>query len=73
MSEVPDEDTFLVEKSTCVHDWVDLYQGAGTDRHNPYIALATFFCKKCLDIRIKSYSQTRFHLNKDFLEDFDAD
>lgn len=60
----PEEDKLLEQMRSssqfCVHDWCDLYNGSGQDKHDRNIALATFFCKKCLDIRIKAYNQSRF-------------
>lgn len=71
-SEMPEEDKWLRPASRpgfCIHDWVDLYGGQGTNRHNRDIALATFFCKKCLKIVTKSYDQSMFKMNPEFEED----
>lgn len=53
----PAEDEFI-----CVHDWCDLYTGGGVDKHDPNIALVAFYCKKCLQITVKSYNQARYKM-----------
>lgn len=65
MSDTPEEDKYL-----CKHEWVDLYEGSGVSAKDPYVALNAFFCKWCLDIRVKSYSQHRYAISKELLEDF---
>lgn len=62
----PEEDKML-----CKHVWCELYSGMGTDRNNPRIGLASFFCEKCLDIRTKAYSQERYYISNEFLRDYE--
>lgn len=57
---IPEEDLML-----CKHQWVDLYNGSGVTRHNPDIALQAFYCKFCLQIRVKSWNQARYRLSED--------
>lgn len=64
----PEEDKYL-----CKHEWVDLIGGAGMDKSDPYTALATFYCNKCLQIRIKSHNQSRFSISKEILKEFNED
>lgn len=58
----PEED-----KVICKHEWYDFYGGMGTDKDDPTLALQAFYCKFCLEIRIKTYNQSRYKLN---LEDY---
>jgi hypothetical protein len=53
------------DAALCKHEWVDLYGGAGTDRYRVNTALAAFFCKWCLEIRVKAWSQVRYRLNQE--------
>ena len=47
------------------HEWVDLYNGGGFVKGHPERALAAFFCKWCLSIRIREFDQSRYNLNID--------
>jgi len=54
----------------CSHLWTDLYEGIYTDKHDPYLVHGTFFCKRCLQIRHKSWRRDRAKLSDEFLEGF---
>lgn len=63
----PEEDKLL-----CKHVWCDLYSGAGMHKDDVTLSLATFYCEKCLDIRVKSYRTPNHYLSREFLEDHQA-
>lgn len=67
---IPEEDRYL---KTCIHEWMDLYGGQGTHRRNPDLALAAFFCKKCLLIRVKTWDQSQYRLSPEFLKELEED
>lgn len=81
--DIPEEDKFLKrERKTpvgplsiiCVgspnkrHEFSDLYHGSGISKDNPMICLQAFFCKFCLQIRIKAWDQSGYKIDDDFLE-----
>jgi hypothetical protein len=70
---IPEEDKFLEKSKPCVHDWVDLYGGSGVSKYDVELAVATFFCKKCLNIRTKTYDQSMYWLSAEVREDFEKD
>lgn len=47
------------------HEWVDMYNGGGFVKGHPERGLTAFFCKWCLQIRIKEFDQSRYNLNID--------
>lgn len=55
------------DKYLCRHDWKDMYGGDGVDQKNPYKAFQAFYCTKCLDIRVKSWSRLRYKLDANYL------
>lgn len=63
---MPEEDHYL-----CVHEWSDMYEGAGVDQRDPYRVYQAFFCKKCLKIEVKNWSRARYKLSQEYLENFD--
>lgn len=67
-TEIPEEDKLL-----CKHYWVDLYGSDGIDRYNPRIAHIAFYCRHCLQIVVKSYSQERYFMRREFLEEYEQD
>lgn len=56
----PEEDKLLH-----THEWMDLYNGSGFRRGDVTKSLVAFFCKWCLQIRVRSFDQTQYNLNYD--------
>lgn len=65
---IPEEDKYL-----CRHDYKDLYGGDGVLSTDPYVAIVAFYCRWCLDIRLKTYSRKKYAISREFLEDFNQD
>lgn len=62
---LPEEDKLL-----CIHEFCDLYGADDVDKNDPYLIHVVFFCKKCLQLRHKSYRRDRARLDPEWLADF---
>lgn len=49
------------------HDWIDTYKAGGFSKESPELEVLVFFCKKCLEIRVKKV-RTNVILDHDVLE-----
>ena len=64
--DIPNEDELL-----CKHNYINL--DMGVHRQDPDMSIATFYCKKCLDIRTRLYNSANYYMDKELREDVQND
>lgn len=58
------------DQNLCQHIFKDLYGADGVDKDNPYLAINTFYCEKCLLIKQKTWPRYRYALSQEYIEEF---